>query len=74
MPVDDNALGMQLVGDVDSDGVAGIGPDGGARELAVNAHHWVLHAVGCPINVLHIEVVGVVHHPVPTQSCPNKDW
>ena len=71
MPVDDDALCVELVSEVDDDGVSGFGPDGGARELAVDAHHHVLLAVRCPVNVLHIEVV--VSHLIPTQSHPGQN-
>lgn len=69
--MDDDALGVELVGEVYGDGVSGSGPDGGARELAVDAHHHVLHAIGCPVHVLHIEVVASVLRY--GKSCPNQN-
>lgn len=57
MPVNDGALGGELVGDGDVDGVADLGPDGRAGELAVDSHHNVLKAVQLLKHVLHIEPV-----------------
>lgn len=71
MPMDDDSLGVEFVGEADDDGVAGASPDGGARELAVDAHHHVLLAVRCSEDVLNIEVV--VSNSVPTESYPGQN-
>lgn len=54
MPVNDNSLGAELVGEVDVDDVPGLDSDSRARELAVDGHHRVLKAVGRPEPVLDI--------------------
>ena len=41
---------MALGVEVDDVGIAGVDPDGGARELAVDTHPHVLIAVGSPWN------------------------
>lgn len=51
VPVDDDALGVERVPELDVDGVAGPGADRRARELPVDADHHLLLAVGRPEHV-----------------------
>lgn len=61
VPVDDDAFGVERVLELDVDGVAGAGADGWARELPVDADHYLLLAVGRPEHVadLPLEVPGL---------------
>jgi len=61
VPVDDDALGVERVLELDVDGVAGAGADGRAGELPVDADHHLLLAVRRPEHVadLPLEVPGL---------------
>lgn len=52
--MDDDALGVKLVGEVDVKGVAGPGTDSGARELAVDGDDDAFLAIWRPVHVLHL--------------------
>lgn len=54
MPVNDDALGVELVGKLDNDGVACIGSDRRAGELVVDSHNDVFNAVRGPKHVLNL--------------------
>lgn len=61
MPVNDNTLSVELVGELHMKGVTGLSTDCRARELAVDPHHEVLDAVRRPEHVtdLPFEVPGL---------------
>lgn len=61
VPVNHDALGVELVGELDVDSVTDPSPNGGARELAIDPHDGVLDTVGRPEHVLDVpfEVPGL---------------
>lgn len=52
--MDDNALGVKLVGEVEMNGVSGLGTYSGAGELAVDGDDHTFLAIWRPVHVFHL--------------------
>lgn len=53
MPMDNNTLGAELVGELDRDGVANLSTYGRPWKLPIDAHHDAFDTVRRPELVLH---------------------